>query len=237
MTPDDQNLFFVIVVAGGAGSGIFVYSPSAGAGNLVASIAGSAGTDPYGNAYPAGIMDQTGAGGLQTVIHDAGITMSKNSGVLAPPIITLVDNTVGPPNTTVVRSGSITTPVVIGTTPVTGLAETWHALTPLGTGYAAGTPAPQYRMNALGNVELAGQVVGTTVANLSTIASLPTGYFSAASAFRMAVPLLSGAAAPIVGQNFHVNLTTGGALQLAGLSATGNYTLALDGIVIPLSTG
>lgn len=55
MEPVIDNVFFIVVVAGGTGSGVFVYSPSAGAGNLVASITGQAGTDPYGNAYKKGI--------------------------------------------------------------------------------------------------------------------------------------------------------------------------------------
>lgn len=36
-------------------SGLFGYSPSIGPGNLIFSLAASAGTDPYGNAYPAGL--------------------------------------------------------------------------------------------------------------------------------------------------------------------------------------
>lgn len=36
-------------------SGLFGYSPSIGAGNLIFSVAAVAGTDPYGNAYPAGL--------------------------------------------------------------------------------------------------------------------------------------------------------------------------------------
>ena len=42
-----------VVIIGSAG-GLFVYSPSAGAGNLVASVSGQAGTDPFGNVYPEG---------------------------------------------------------------------------------------------------------------------------------------------------------------------------------------
>jgi hypothetical protein len=44
-----------LVIVSGPGAGVFVYSPSAGAGNLVASMAGAAGTDSYGNAYVAGV--------------------------------------------------------------------------------------------------------------------------------------------------------------------------------------
>ena len=45
----------------GTFSGLFGYSPSAGAGNLVFSVAVAPGTDPYGNAYQSGITDYSGA--------------------------------------------------------------------------------------------------------------------------------------------------------------------------------
>jgi hypothetical protein len=57
---NSQNVFTILIVQGGAGSGIFVYSPSPGAGNLIGSWAGQAGTDPYGNSYPAGLNATTG---------------------------------------------------------------------------------------------------------------------------------------------------------------------------------
>jgi hypothetical protein len=52
----------VVIITGPAG-GLFVYSPAAGNGNLIASIAGAGGTDPYGNTYPAGAtFGELGAG-------------------------------------------------------------------------------------------------------------------------------------------------------------------------------
>jgi hypothetical protein len=51
--PGTPNIIraFIVIISGGAGSGLFVYSPRVGAGNLILSVAGQAGTDPYGNAY------------------------------------------------------------------------------------------------------------------------------------------------------------------------------------------
>lgn len=46
-------------------SGIFGYSPSIGAGNLIFSVAAVAGTDPYGNSYPAGISSLAGNSTIQ----------------------------------------------------------------------------------------------------------------------------------------------------------------------------
>jgi hypothetical protein len=43
----------VIII--GAGGELFVYSPTAAAGNLIASVAGTAGTDSYGNQFLLGI--------------------------------------------------------------------------------------------------------------------------------------------------------------------------------------
>ncbi len=62
----NQAIFLVIVNAPpGAFSGVFVYSPDIGAGNLIASIADQNGTDPYGNAYLAGVCSyQGGSSGL-----------------------------------------------------------------------------------------------------------------------------------------------------------------------------
>jgi hypothetical protein len=51
-------------------SGLFFYSPSIGPGNLVGSWSVNAGTDPYGNPYPAGLNIQSGPGSI--VINGQG---------------------------------------------------------------------------------------------------------------------------------------------------------------------
>jgi hypothetical protein len=69
--PWENSVFFVVIISGGAGSGLFVYSPTVGPGNLVGSWAGVGGTDAFGNAYPAGFS--TGVAGVgQTNIDNAG---------------------------------------------------------------------------------------------------------------------------------------------------------------------
>lgn len=53
---NSNSVFTVLIVSGGSGfTGVFVYSPKPATGALVASITAAAGTDPYGNAYQAGI--------------------------------------------------------------------------------------------------------------------------------------------------------------------------------------
>lgn len=54
---NDTNVFQVLVVTGSAGSGVFVYSPHPGNGNLISTITAAPGTDPFGNAYLAGLTD------------------------------------------------------------------------------------------------------------------------------------------------------------------------------------
>lgn len=55
------SFIVVIIEAGTEGSGLFVYDPTPAAGNLIASIAATSGTDPYGNNYVSGMVtyDQT----------------------------------------------------------------------------------------------------------------------------------------------------------------------------------
>jgi hypothetical protein len=69
-----NNIVSVIIIEEGTGfTGLFFYSPTVGAGNLVGSWAANAGTDPYGNPYPAGFMIQTGDSRIE--INDvSGIT-------------------------------------------------------------------------------------------------------------------------------------------------------------------
>ncbi len=58
----NQLLNLIILSAAQSGfSGFFVYSPAPGKGNLIGSWAAAAGTDPYGNAYPAGLSVETGS--------------------------------------------------------------------------------------------------------------------------------------------------------------------------------
>jgi hypothetical protein len=51
-----NNIFQLLIIEGTSGfSGLFVYSPAPGAGNLIGSWAAALGVDPYGNAYPQGL--------------------------------------------------------------------------------------------------------------------------------------------------------------------------------------
>lgn len=57
-----SNLFpLLIITASGGFTGLFVYSPAPGPGKLIASMTAQNGTDPYGNAYQAGIVSYNNA--------------------------------------------------------------------------------------------------------------------------------------------------------------------------------
>ncbi len=68
----------VVIVEGTPYSGLFFYSPTPGHGNLVGSWTVQAGTDPYGNAYPAGINQQVNNSGDVTVGVN-GITLATTN--------------------------------------------------------------------------------------------------------------------------------------------------------------
>lgn len=77
MRPTSQQFFFFVTIAGGKGSGLFVYGPGAPAnGNLVASIAFAQGTDPFGNNYNAGINTYNNSTGGVTQLNGSEMRMS-----------------------------------------------------------------------------------------------------------------------------------------------------------------
>ncbi len=82
----NQVVSVLIVQSGCNFQGLFMYSPTIGAGNLIASLAAAAGTDPYGNAYPAGfttglntstqlqLASVAGVGELNFLLNNANLT-------------------------------------------------------------------------------------------------------------------------------------------------------------------
>jgi len=83
-----NNLFQLLIVVATTGySGVFVYSPSTGAGNLKLAIAAQAGTDPYGNAYENGLTIIDNAGGSSGIWLKSGASFESgitNLGTLIP---------------------------------------------------------------------------------------------------------------------------------------------------------
>lgn len=104
--PWGSNIFpLLIVTASGGFTGLFVYSPGPGPGNLVYSVTGMAGTDPYGNAFvPTATAYGTISGTIfntPAIVH--ATSFNPASGVISP-TVTIPATTAG--NTLVVCYGA-----------------------------------------------------------------------------------------------------------------------------------
>lgn len=75
----------LVIVSGSGFFGIFLYSPAPGTGNLVGSWTTAAGTDTYGNAYPAGLSVTQGA--------ISGVAVNATQETLNPGPLLLYGNT------------------------------------------------------------------------------------------------------------------------------------------------
>lgn len=175
-------------------SQLFVYSSNPPAlGTLIFSISDMPGTDPYDNAYAAGIVNYSS--GEQIGIVNGTFTISTSFGDIlelqwntinfvlslndAVPLEFIVSQlmanlgvdgfTINAGKVTAVKPGT-------GTTYANpALPETWHALTLLNSWVnTAGTA--QYRLLPTGDVQVIGQINGGTVGSGTSIGTLPIGY-------------------------------------------------------------
>ena len=249
----------VIVYGTGPGSGVFVYDPAPGPGNLVASIT-EASTDPFGNATIPGAVasyggvvgyaalgsgaviirrytDATAAevsgGGGQLILHSGQATAGDNDVWLY-----LNAASAGGPQVVITPGLSGTGPLFIATTePGNSFTpETWHPLA-LTSGWSAvsGFPTPGYRLNALGNVELTGRITHASLATSGLIADLPSGYYST---YQRGCPVSLVAGSPAASGLPRLYCSTSGQLNIESLSSTaGTVTLDLDGSTFHLSSG
>jgi hypothetical protein len=192
----------LVIVFGTGFSGVFVYSPAPGAGNLIASVAALAGTDPYGNTYPSGISSQSG--GIEAILsgkelswdapadhpsnlpaifaapsaaigNSLEITTGTGSGGVTAGALTLYDSAASS-TVSAIPSGSPGIFVAFGCPLVT---DTWHAMPAMSVGWTASGFA-KYRLTAQGDLQVAFQDLvpgsdtdGTTIWAAS---SLPAAY-------------------------------------------------------------
>lgn len=93
-----------VIIIGSAGE-LLVYSPTAAAGNLIASIAGQSGTDPYGNTFEEGIAAYVTTGGKTYALQ---LGSQQVEGVTAPAfwIADLTSPGFEPPAYTATQSGA-----------------------------------------------------------------------------------------------------------------------------------
>lgn len=109
---NNQLVSLIIITAGGGFTGLFMYSPSPGPGNLVTSIAPVAGVDPFGNHYPSGVnvgkptgvqanlgVNASGVGTLQFLLNDPRFSSPEMIGSITgtPPFADIA--IVGPQST------------------------------------------------------------------------------------------------------------------------------------------
>lgn len=180
IAPGSTNVFrgrLVVIFGTGPNVGLFVYSPKPGAGNLVASIAAAAGTDPYGNSYLAGVVSY-GASGLYTQALAGALNFAP--ALFSSNVVQLSSDAFGElvlnsPNPTAGQSPSLFT-----VAPGTNTEESWHSMN-LVNGWAnrGGTfVTAQYRRVASppNDVRIIGDVSGGTITNGTILATLPVGY-------------------------------------------------------------
>jgi hypothetical protein len=212
---------------------------------LIASISATAGTDEFGNPYPAGIALFNVSGGdfLRFSTNDssetaagviAGQQFTKSLGASVAPALTLESPGFGHGATILNIIGdsadgsiggyvTLDSPLVAIQPGFSTTPEAWHAMA-LGNSwaYSGVGPQAQYRMNAApGNtIEIIGDLHPGTVTDGTVIATLPAAYFPASTqAFGVVLP----AGTPTSNVNMRMALNPAGQLQcegMAGLTAT-----------------
>ena len=84
----NQVVTAVVIQSGGNFQGLFIYSGTPASGNLIGSWSATAGTDPFGNKYPAGLYATQGQL-FGMLINGSTITASTIlNGILSLPMIT-----------------------------------------------------------------------------------------------------------------------------------------------------
>lgn len=235
----NQAISLIVLDAAATGfSGLFVYSPVIGFGNLIASVAADAATDPSGNPYKAGVVSY-GTGSSLSQLLGAMLNLADTSGntwafqamlVSGTPYLAYVspigDNAFFNELGNIQGSNNANQP------------EVWNTLPLNGPGFVAGATLPRYRYEPIGTqgiVRLVGQVkLGGTEAAGSVIATLPVGYRPATEHAFLTPNNLSGATGSITGAiGGSILVTSTGQVEIVPNGVSGNVVW-LDGITFPL---
>lgn len=246
----DQNIIAQLVIVEGPGDGLFVYNGTPALGNLVASIASTAGADQFGNAYQAGFTtyklgDNTIFAQLTVGSPGAFLQMQSGSTSAAPMQIRTGPDGTGSELTISTEeypadggayqlnlfspaAGGLMSwgGTAIGTslleTLILGVPETWHSISSLSNGW---TGTIRYRLRAENEVSLQADVITPgTLTSGTTLATLPAGY-RPASEQRFTYTNSGTITAPQ--ELYGLLVTTGGAIQLAG-GPTGLLTMSFN---------
>jgi hypothetical protein len=216
------------------GSPVLTYAGTPALGNLIASSAGAAGTDEFGNAYLRGVTSYfPGVNALQT---DGGTTLNLYTapgptGPWTPANVSLIFSTLGAleldaPLTTISGQLSATGGTPANQTLIT--TDTWHTLT-LDAGWAslAGYAPPSYRLLPTGDLELTGLAdfgsSQTTAHNLNNGHPLPAAYRPATT------KRLSGYDS--FGDRAYATLATSGVIQAQGDAGHPYQYLEINSVV------
>ena len=218
-----SNVFpLLIVTSSGGFTGLFVYSPAPGAGNLIASVAAQAGTDPFGNSYLAGVISYSpgtsfagfAGGGLELGSENpSSLITSVGSIGLDDAIVASAQPgvTIGSPRT----SGGPGTEVAI-------LGESHDTTKPSQVVIAVGTPTPV----TTGLLEVQGIITADSVVAIVA---------GAAETWHSAVPLLNtNFAAGGQTPRYQFEPTNGGRVRLAGsVNITGAVAASTTMFTLP----
>ncbi len=187
----NQLVSLIVLAAQQPGfSGLFVYSPAPGPGNLIASIAAAPGTDPYGNLYKGSGFASYGPAG-QALLGNGFLTLYDPAS----------GNVVGQAEVSAGTVPAFYLKVNAGLYPLmadpiaavdgSGNPETWHYVggtSSLGTTFGAawgnlgGTSAPlAFRKvpSPANEVEIKGVIATTGTAPNNNVFMLPAGYLPA----------------------------------------------------------
>jgi len=212
-----------LIIVNGAtppGSGIFIYD---GSGNLIGYWIGIPGTDPiHGSTLsnPGITVQNTTNGTISGNLQADGLIFEKTSGILAPPTISVADNTVANATTTI--DSTVITTLLINTYQIntTNTVETWHNIS-LANGW---TGTARYQYNPVGsagrvyiNLQLDSTSATAQAINTAAIAApyrpATTQFIAAGSGNNVATGTTAGNASAFV------QITSGGILTVAPLHA------------------
>lgn len=239
---NSQNITSLLIITAGSGfTGLFIYSPTPGPGNLIGSIAAQGGIDPYGNSFTQGIWEygsgaSAGAAvGLQgqfLFLNDTtGATGSIEAAIIGGSKFLAFE---APPGGTGLILFLNAAGFVVATqpgSPPTPVPETWHnmALTAAFTAVAGLTP--RFRLEPVGSsgvVRLDGEVVANGAQAAGTaIATLPAGYQPARQKQILGVATTGTVATG------SFNISTGGVITCANATPNGDG-IVFDGVTFPL---
>jgi hypothetical protein len=154
-----------VIIIGDTG-GLFVYAPTPAAGNLIASIAAEAGTDQFGNSYPAGIMGELQTNEIQFTSGGLVVGQLAPVGSGAEPPLTLLNEPF------VTEAGTAANPTIVST-------DTFHSLGGV-TGTGCTVEQDRYQLTPEQECEIDIALVaaaGGSVAGTYTFANtLPAAY-------------------------------------------------------------